>query len=304
VGILVHDSDIVQMFLCRSSKLVDIFDSDPDYFTDIPRERRRTYRGEPRKWSDLLVDGATVDDLRAVWQVHQTFAEDTLEGVCRLLGLSFDRAGIGLRYLLRADEGHDLTGFTRLAFRARAQPLIRAGEGPPRLGVGSITPWTTLKAGEPIGSGGNNVSVSARSLGGGARGLRLVVWGSALDDGLVSLTRANLNRHAESGDEIEVVEVDFVQRESGGVRHLDARLPDYEIRPGVATILDLFSSGPRPTMHRLVRAESRAGITAVLKGRAPRPGTGLLHVGFAPLANHDEGQVSFTVEVEVLPADG
>jgi hypothetical protein len=90
VGVLDHDSDVLRLWLCRDGALVDAFNNRPDYFVGaIPGARTPTAQerarlaGLPERWRELLVPGATPEQLRAAWDARAASAEDVL---ARLVG--------------------------------------------------------------------------------------------------------------------------------------------------------------------------------------------------------------------------
>src|SRR5262249_31140321 len=60
VGVLDHDSDVLQLWLCRSGQTLDRFNNRPDYFGPISATEHGRLRGQAELWQELLVGGATV----------------------------------------------------------------------------------------------------------------------------------------------------------------------------------------------------------------------------------------------------
>jgi hypothetical protein len=137
VNILCHDSDILDMHLCRDGAEVDHYNNFPNYFDDGADERAPA-EGDAALWQPVLVPGTTPETLRAAWEVEDVFAEDTLARIAPLFGWDMDRCSVGVRYLPEAEQ--DLGGYARLVFReAQAQGDASRGQaslvmsGPPRL---------------------------------------------------------------------------------------------------------------------------------------------------------------------------
>ncbi len=89
--VLVHDSDIFAYTYFRDGKVVDEYNSCPDYFGEAaPRARART-RGRPERLAHLLAPGKTVADLEQLLCPEKAggtlFADDLLQTFADLLGL-------------------------------------------------------------------------------------------------------------------------------------------------------------------------------------------------------------------------
>ena len=63
---LVHDSDVFQYHLFDQGKLIDQFDSRPDYFGVVSSARRRKYAGQPELFAQLARAGVTVEEIQNV----------------------------------------------------------------------------------------------------------------------------------------------------------------------------------------------------------------------------------------------
>lgn len=120
VGVLVHDSDALELRLSRSGRIVDACTICPDYF-DHATHRRVPRQGRSERWSGLLVSGTTPKDLQRAWEARRALSEGTLAEVASLLGMSQDRVSTGYRYVSQTNDG--LTHFVRLGFTGS-----RAGE--------------------------------------------------------------------------------------------------------------------------------------------------------------------------------
>lgn len=297
LGVLVHDSDILLLHLAQSGQHVDTFDSAPDYFRSRPTGRRRAYVGQPERWRAVLRPDASPEQLRAAWVAEDTFADDKLARISPLLGLDPDRASTGYEYLSRGDL--DLAGFTRLTFRSQGAPAIQYAKGLPRLERAGGVANSKLVVGTEFGSGMQTISATARSVGGSSQGLHLVVWGDALDRGLIDLDGAVVVRRDKTTGLPVSEEVAFERRSDGGISHWFADLPHYEIPQGLSAGSDLSSLFLGSIGRRGMDAVIDTCITANLRGIARAPGRGKLHIGFAPLANYQAGQTSWTIEVDV-----
>lgn len=112
IGFLVHDSDIAAYWLCQKGKLVDEFDSCPDYFGNkVSAAQRQKVRGDTAKLLPLCVAGTTAEQIDAV--IHPAneedspaFAEEIIRDLGALLGMDENRVGLGFNYF--EDEGEEM----------------------------------------------------------------------------------------------------------------------------------------------------------------------------------------------------
>lgn len=132
LAVLVHDGSVLHLTLFDAGELRDRYISHPDYFETIANTRGPTPLTNPSAWRPLLVPPATIDDLQAVLADAQdaVFAEDILDRLNPLLGLSASQAGTSHKYLSEAGRRQGITG---LRFLQAAIP--ERFTGPPRLGV-------------------------------------------------------------------------------------------------------------------------------------------------------------------------
>ena len=319
VGILVHDSSFLLLQLCRAGAQVDVFHSRPEHYDDPGRpdyagrpstpEERQAVAGRPDLWFDLLVPGATPAQLRAALDTRPTFADDMLWSVARLVGWDAQRCGIGYTYLSRGEQ--DLTGFARLAFRAtRVSRAAMLGEGPPALipfgGEGSLV----------VAPGGSfTISAMFQSTGDAGRGLRLVVWGPALEQPLVEPRSMILlpplgHRPAVRGVGGAVFGPTGERRElplargraADGMPLWHAQVDDFEIPRGLkAAPTPWLEASGGPSARRMLEAQVRATLGIAVAGTALVPGEGELYVGATPL-EYENGQAAWGFRVVVTSA--
>lgn len=154
------------------------------------------------------------------------------------------------------------------------------------------------------------------------RGLYVVVWGSALDDGLVDPVRISLSRllspepvrtgiYTAGDSEITELMLESGESTAGPIRFVvieDFELPAGPVRPPpVMPTLDAlgrveYTPALRDSIlesQRLDPFESVATVYAGVYGIARKPGVGELHIGFAPLQNPEEGRTGATTEIRV-----
>jgi hypothetical protein len=88
---LVHDDDIFCYSLYRNGKLIDRYNSNPDYFEEVSSREKAKSRGRPEVFAELLPDASRLDELKALLtpaHAEQTvFAGETMLRFAELLEL-------------------------------------------------------------------------------------------------------------------------------------------------------------------------------------------------------------------------
>ncbi len=101
-GFMVHDSDIAVYWLYRNGKIVDEFNSCPDYFgEEIDNEECQRVRGNTDALLPLCIVGTQRDDLDSLLHSKDdrpAFAEEVLRKLAGFLGIDSDRMTLGLKY--------------------------------------------------------------------------------------------------------------------------------------------------------------------------------------------------------------
>jgi hypothetical protein len=108
VSFLVHDSDIAMYWLFQSGKLLDEFNSAPDYFKKAGKVERERTRGNPDALLPLCARGTTREQVEAVLHPAEgdpVFAEEIVADLAGLLGIDEVRASLGFNYF--DDEGEE-----------------------------------------------------------------------------------------------------------------------------------------------------------------------------------------------------
>jgi hypothetical protein len=291
-SVLVHDSDVLDLRLYERGARIDRYDSCPGYFGDRPSKRaKEEAAGQPDRWRPLLIEGASVDDLRAAW-TGGLHAEAVLARTCELVGCDSSRAFMAHRYL--GDLGVP-DGALKLAFRSRVRPQYeRAAEGPPSLEAAAYPGDAPLR--QAIGDA-LRVGFSTRNVGGASTGLSVVVWGSALDAQLVELDRFEvLIGDVMSGARHEHVTPEATRSTTGQALRV-ARLPDRAIPAGSAATM---SFGPGVDVTKLMQAMQASTVHVNVLGRVVKEGEGELHVALVPDANR-EGAGATQVRLAIDP---
>ncbi|HJL03006.1 MAG TPA: hypothetical protein RMI29_16410 [Polyangiaceae bacterium LLY-WYZ-15_(1-7)] len=266
---LVYDSDVLALGLFVAGVRRDGFDSSPGYFGEaVPAEQREALAGDAAAWAEALgVDEAAVAE---VLGREDAFAEETLQRLAELLGVEPGRAGVGLRYLGEV-EREDAANVV-LRFRARERPAWEAGaEGPVALGPrpGFEAPLVAA-VGDPL-----LATLPTANQGGAGVGLRAIVYGSALERGLLEVEALELvvGSPRDAGFE-RVARTPEPIASEGGRRGLLAewRRQPIPAGPGAAQPSDAAD------WPAFLQAQQRAALHLSVRGRVVGAGEGSLVV--------------------------
>jgi hypothetical protein len=99
---LLHDSDVFICLAYRKGKLIDQFNSRPNYFGQVTHAERTKWAGSPKNLLPLALCGVTAERIRRVLAREHVFQEKLVTDFSRLVGIDPARAGTGFRYLQEA----------------------------------------------------------------------------------------------------------------------------------------------------------------------------------------------------------
>ncbi len=122
VHVLLHDDDLFAYLFYRDGRLVDEYNSCPDYFGDVPEEEALRQRGRPELFVDILAPHATVAGLRSLLAAPRDTTAGALDEETADAGAAIARAG-----LLPAAERRHRDSRARRAGDAQA-PLVFSGQ--------------------------------------------------------------------------------------------------------------------------------------------------------------------------------
>ncbi|MCB9617224.1 MAG: hypothetical protein H6722_32740 [Sandaracinus sp.] len=280
--VLVHDSDTLDARLFTCGARVDRLEAGV-----------RVRKGDPAQWARLVDDPLALKTLLAR---DDLVAEAMLLELAELLRVDGARIATGHRY---AAGDPTLTRRT-LRFRSRQRPAWESeAKGPPRL-VPTMQPHerTELGVGDAL-----RLSASASSVGGAGRGLSVVLWGEALERGLVTLERVELlvgNVRAGARHEMLVPEPRS-GRDGQAIWVVD--VPERAIPAGIApdALGPLAGMGFAGGGLGLLDAQFERLVHVNLVGQVAQVGVGTLGIGFVPTENRG-GACGVRTTLEIAPA--
>ncbi len=285
VSILVHDSDALQVTLFARGEVVD-------RRSGKPRKAARK-KGDPavvEGWTGLLRPGAEAASLMAALDGESIELGHPLPRIADALGLDIARCAVGYRYLTESEP----VGLTRLGFKLLRRPAHETkAEGGPVLVPSAWQPSVTLSIGEPL-----RLITSVKNTGGASRGLVIAVWGDALTRGLLAVTEAQVS--VGRGDRRRTVEVKLAPAASAEESLFLAKLPDFELPPGLLDQMAVVHAEAGQFQHAM-DAWYEADIEATVGGGVLTAGRGTLHIGYATFAD-PEAVIAHTLSIEVTPA--
>jgi hypothetical protein len=281
--VLVHDSDVLDLRLFRAEKRIDAFSNWPGYFAARPKPRDplRTGRAQRRAaWSPLLVKDHRVDEIETAWASGKA-PEEILTTMAPLVGWDARFVNAGFSSITPAIRAAS----TELRFRMAG--AARSGARPPAWGHEGGDASVTASAGDPF-----VVMMVAHNVGGPMKGVSIVVWGEAVERGIVTVSsvRAVVGSPAHPGHaQAQLVESDGLRV---ATLH-DVSLPEGYDSPAAA--LAAAAGAPEEGLDRWLRTRFEIDCDAV----AVKRGEADLHLGLVPLQNPERGQTSWTTRVKV-----
>jgi hypothetical protein len=99
IAMMVHDSDIFVYLIYENGKLVDQFDSKPDYFGPVSETQKKEWRGDFAKLLPYAKKKASAQDFKCVAEKKMVFEEERVGEFAQLLGIDPSRARTGFKYV-------------------------------------------------------------------------------------------------------------------------------------------------------------------------------------------------------------
>jgi hypothetical protein len=104
---MVHDSDIFVYLLHEKGKLVDQFDSRPDYFGPVTDQHRQEWAGHFEKLVKFTKPKTEADRIARVLKESQIVEEERAVQFATLFGIDQQRAREGFKYAKEAKHNYD-----------------------------------------------------------------------------------------------------------------------------------------------------------------------------------------------------
>jgi hypothetical protein len=278
VAIQIDDGDVLDLLLLEHGEIIDHYCNWPGYHEGKQppaRARRDRWRGDPAAWAELLPEMG-IDAIAAVFAVDGGRPMVRLTALASALGWN-PEVWMGADAPARPEELR-----TILAWQPAATP-----SGPPRLQHEAGPETSILRCGETV-----DLVVSAHNVGGPIDGLDIVVFGPAVVLGYVQPMSIAVSVGVPGTTSPLVVPL--VPAEETYACHVGVVIPGGHANVAEAhRVMGTASGAVAAWMAARVQIELTATAQAV--GRAS------LHVGLVPDANPDEGQTSWTIDIEVSP---
>jgi ankyrin repeat protein len=143
IAMMVHDSDIFVYLIYEKGKLIDQFDSKPDYFGPVSEAQKKEWRGDFAKVIPYAKKKASIQDFKRAAEKEIVFEEDRAGEFSQLLGIEQSHARTGFKYVQETkhkfklvcakghSEGHaQLVQAVSRGDTARVKELLEKGTPP------------------------------------------------------------------------------------------------------------------------------------------------------------------------------
>jgi hypothetical protein len=107
IATMVHDSDIFVYLIYERGKLIDQFDSKPDYFGPVSEAQNKEWRGDFAKLIPYAKKKSSIQDFRRAAEKAHVFEEERAVEFSLLFGIEPSRAQTGFKYL--QETKHEFT---------------------------------------------------------------------------------------------------------------------------------------------------------------------------------------------------
>lgn len=204
VSNLVHDSDLLYMRLYDGGTSQDTYVNDVEMFNEMMGGNRKR-NGQAARWERLLPPDVTKKDLSKLWKEETIFAEDKLRELGRLFGWTAEDCSTGYRYW--QEDAHHTVSNVRVLYFKDNNPKVSWNldwfdSDATELEMGVHQYYWECRSHEP-----GDYVFSVVNIGPTATGLRVMVWGSAIDEGCfesVSIGLIDAGPFSEADETTEV----------------------------------------------------------------------------------------------------
>src|SRR5580658_950634 len=104
IALMVHDSDIFVYLIYEHGKLIDQFDSKPDYFGPVSEAQKKEWRGDFAKLIPYAKKKSSVQDFRRAAEKVHVFEEERAVEFSQLFGIEPSRAQTGFQYVQETEH--------------------------------------------------------------------------------------------------------------------------------------------------------------------------------------------------------
>lgn len=140
---MVHDSDIFVYLLYENGKLIDQFDSNPDYFGPVTNAHRKKWIGHSEKLLKYALRGTTAETIKKLLAKPQLVEDERAVEFAQLFGIDQHRSRLGFKYAKEESSDYEIIYGRKHSARdaelaeavskhdlAKAKNLLNAGISP------------------------------------------------------------------------------------------------------------------------------------------------------------------------------
>jgi len=295
VGITVHDSDVLYMVLYEKGKYIDSYDSNPLCFGEkLSKNQIEKQKAHPERWQKIIKTGYTIENLEKLFNNKSSIlAEDELySGYAEIFDWNKEFCTVGYNYL----EEINTEGFSNLKFLLKNK--VESEAKSQRSPVFKIHSHNTSLAG--IVKFGFTFHFSFFNQGGESKGIRIVLWGSGLEQAIIdkkSLTAEIWLGSISNKHGLNKTVNFFPSQSRSDEQLLILEFPDFHITAGMKKDPYVFNYGQmKAQMDKFYSTHINVNLT----GRYANPGKDKLYIGCVPLENLEHGSTSLTVPLDVM----
>jgi hypothetical protein len=274
------DGDVLDHALYRDGVQIEAGSTWPGYHEGRPQPSSPSpEEGDATRWSSLLLEGASAGELADAWRGLQV--EPVIHRMARLVGWSPDWILHGSAVLPATLRRH----CHAMVWQRALSSGVSAG--PPVLGFcASPLDEVVVRPKDLV-----EIDVTANNTGGLLVGLTVVLFGAAVDQGLI---RDPEVRAFVADSSTPWVKLYQPRPQDGTVWVGD--FPDLKLPPGYPDLVAAVgAAGDAEGVRAWIQAQIRLQLAAI----AGQVGAGDLSVGLVPVANPHQGQTAWTLTLEV-----
>ncbi|MCB8958874.1 MAG: hypothetical protein H6651_01040 [Ardenticatenales bacterium] len=276
---------------CSVPALLSIaeLEMNPFDLTDVPVKAEEELRGDLGKWADLFRQGTDMEKMRQIWDSKPIFADDIFWATTDALGMVDQE--------LAFDFWEDSDQYTSMHFRVQAEKQYeKKATGVPRLNIHAASEQRDLFEGQAI-----EIYVNCQNVGGDAKGLDVLVWGTAISSGQVRPTaiKADVRASGRLADDqsLELV-TGFLNGQE--LEHYKQTFAQLVLPAGIA---DPTAAIQQPGIN-LIKAHAAlydANIQFIFKLDVLRAGESELQIAFVPHGDMWEGFAVHSLNLSIEP---